>query len=219
MQKNDGPWIFCNRPQNAVSFPTPLLHSALGQFIDDATDSVPTAKDNAFVSALSYQMSGFYSNEMARSRVFIQLMWDHYRIQLEAGTVPGTDYRTNGCHRVGNYPTNISEAKPEIGSGVGDPLLQAGVYHLQFLKNIRVLASNSSLPCLNIFYFGLFLINSRSSASKYFPQMVRAFHWLRWIRYEKWTSSSWGLGPHFSTLHIIARYAYSPCHRSSLPCL
>lgn len=99
--KDGNPKFYCNRPSWASSIPVTLLHLIFGEFVDDCEIYKPTEVDNAFVLDLSTNMSEIYDTEAERAKVFCNLLYQYYRIQLYPADVPGTSYRTDGHASIG----------------------------------------------------------------------------------------------------------------------
>jgi hypothetical protein len=165
VQVQEHPLLFCNRPPESTSLPVALFHPILGQFIDDARDSLPTPTDNKFSSDLSFHMSGFFDSENARADKFRDLMVEHYGIQLVAAQLPGSHYKTDGHICVNRYPAILSEAKWDMGSTQADAHLQSLLYYVNFMKRYACNVAESSMPCLHIIYFGSLTINLSHSST------------------------------------------------------
>ena len=120
--KDDDPLFYCNRPSRTSSTPVTLLHPIFGEFVDDCEIYKPTEVDNAFVLDLSTNMSEIYDTEAESAKVFRDLLYQYYCIQLYPADVPGTSYRTDGHASIGPYCFLITEAnaKNEIGSTGSD---------------------------------------------------------------------------------------------------
>jgi hypothetical protein len=153
--KAEEPFAYCNRPHSASSIPVTLLHPIFGRFIDDSHTYAPVKEDNAFVLELSAAMSDVFRNEAARRDEFIAILSRHYEIQLVAGEIGGTGYKTDGHCLAGGYMDLVSEAKNELGSSAGaEPYFQGCLHYRASAKQSHADDSMSVLPCFQLFYCG-----------------------------------------------------------------
>ena len=151
--KDGNPKFCCNRLSWASSTPVTLLHPIFGEFVDNCEIYKPTEVDNAFVLDLSTNMSEIYDTEAESAKVFRDLLYQYYCIQLYPADVLGTSYRTDGHASIGPYCFLITKAKNEIGSTGSDPYLQAALYYAQFVCDLAVKTPLFVLPCFDISYF------------------------------------------------------------------
>jgi hypothetical protein len=146
--------IFCNRPRSVTSNPITLLHPIFGKFDDDSKNFKADPEISSFVQALTVMMADFYDDEAQRALSFRKLIYDHFKIKLEAANVATTPYTTDGHVSIGFHVYLNSEAKNEAGSTPADSSIQSAIcYHY----HIRPFASSmvwSRFPCIHIYYFG-----------------------------------------------------------------
>jgi hypothetical protein len=76
-------------------------------------------------------MSNYYASEEERMSEFRDIM-GHYGLAMDAGTIHGTDYRTDGHLRVDEHLVLLVEGKNEIGSKGAEPIFQ-GLAHYSFM--------------------------------------------------------------------------------------
>lgn len=151
-----GPWLHCNLPSTAGSFPVTLVSEILAQFVDDCEHHVPETLDHSLASKMNLAMSKFYDDEVVRAAKFREIILDSYLINLQAAAVGETKFRTDGHLMEGHFVCVISEAKNEPGSTRADPFVQAGLYYRQLTKKVLSVAERSPLPCLVMYYSGVY---------------------------------------------------------------
>ena len=107
-ENDNNPLIYCNCPSWTSSTPVTLLHPIFGEFVDDCQNYKPTEVDNAFVLELSTEMSKIYDTEAECTKIFCDLLYHCYHIQLYTAEVPRKSYRTDrhvsGQGLIGNIP-------------------------------------------------------------------------------------------------------------------
>lgn len=149
------PLMYHNRPPSASSIPVTLLHPIFGTFIDETYTYVPTAEDNAFIRELFVAMSGLYGLETDRRQAFIQLLSEHYKIELIPGEIGATGYQTDGHCLAEQYMFVVTAAKNELGTGsIEEPYFQGYCYYREAFKSTNAADHFSSLPSFLIFYCG-----------------------------------------------------------------
>ena len=113
-----------------------LLHPIFGKFLDDCKTRCANESDNQFVLELSIQK--YYATEEKRMSEFRAIL-RCYGITLEASTIDGTSYRTDGHLHLDGRVVLLVEGKNEIGSTGAEPIFQG----LASLRADQVIA----FPC------------------------------------------------------------------------
>lgn len=139
-----------NRPALHETIPIALLHEVFGTFLDDSREHKPTADDNRCLGDLRNEMLKEYTCQDKRADTF-RFIVQHYGIALEPGKI--RNYTTAGDARVGNHVFLITESKNELST---DPLLQAFLYYIASLDRIPEEERVTPLPCLIIYYAGMY---------------------------------------------------------------
>ena len=153
-QNNSAIRMFCNRPRTATSTPTTLLHPIFGQFVDGCKDCLPTPELACFALELATQMCKFYPNETARAQTFRDVVYERLGIKVNAASVEGTEFTTDGHASIGFHTYVNTECKHEIGSTTADPYLQSVICYHHHIKYSVGKLQNFRFPCLHIYYFG-----------------------------------------------------------------
>jgi len=127
-------WCFNRPPEAGAATPVTLLHPIFGKFLDDCKTRCANESDNQFVLELSMQMSKYYATEEKRMSEFRAIL-RRYGITLEASTIDGTSYRTDGHLRLDGRVVLLFEGKNEIGSTGAEPIFQGLAYYSSVVGN------------------------------------------------------------------------------------
>jgi hypothetical protein len=148
-QSEDDLVILHHRPSSAYGIPTELLHSVLGQFLDDCKAS-PTADDIRFTLTLSNAMCEYYEDEKGRASCLRKLLKGYLRISIVGAQIGDTT--TDGSWIIGHetYLGMNIEVKNEPGQN-GDPYIQNIAYYKEYiLERSRSDKITTRLPCILI---------------------------------------------------------------------
>ena len=130
-------------------------------------------------------MSAYYETEALRASAFRNAILEIYGINLQAASVADTDYRTDGHLIEGFFSCVISECKKEFGSTDADPFVEAGLYYRQLIRKRLTATPHSPLPCLVIYYVGMW--HFVTSYSNSVPSSI--FRSLSWICGHRFTGN------------------------------
>jgi hypothetical protein len=144
----------CNRPPSAAGIvPITLLHPVFNEFRADCESYDPTKEENKLALELSIAMSGFFENEKARQKKFIEILGSH-DFHITAAEITGTKYRTDGDMRCNGFPYFIAELKDEVGAKGAEPVFQSATYYTSHLRQQKRLNQHSPFPCLVLYLIG-----------------------------------------------------------------
>jgi hypothetical protein len=101
-------------------------------------------------------MSELYDNENDRATAFRIVLCDH-GIVIQETFLEGTRCHTDGDIQCNHIRYLILEVKMEIESKGTEPLFQAIWYYKRSMKQVSNDNPSSSLPCLLVLLFGMFV--------------------------------------------------------------
>ncbi|KAG6883758.1 hypothetical protein C0993_003959, partial [Termitomyces sp. T159_Od127] len=138
-------FVALNRPFEPNAIPLALFDQAFGIF-RDRCKGPPSDDALACLYELSIAGCRWYPEEKLRRDAIAPVLSKYLGLELHTGTVPNTEYITNGNLSVNIMPALIRECKNESGVGLNEAIAYYGNYLLNALKDYS--EYNTRFPCL-----------------------------------------------------------------------